>query len=317
MLHGIHALAPSVHLLLLLLQALLELRHRGIVALMGVAERCQLLAQVVVVAACLPFGVAHEAVESVGRHLQGGQQFGVLLGDVVAVEAIEIGELVAARGEQVFPQVVVGDRAARHGGFDQDDPGPGSLQTGALQHFAFRAFYVDFEEVDVPPWRVLLQQGIEGLHGDGDCVDLAAALAVGVCNGGVQRGQAGFGDVVEGHRPGAAGDCDLHIRVAWPIGLELAVPVGHGFDVEPVPALFVEPAGDRIDHGVVGADVHVVAGAHMLQGPPEHDVFKVLRVGNDGHGRAMCRVGGNQLLPSKWGWRRLTTVNRSARSRHS
>lgn len=60
----------------------------------------------------------------------------------------------------------------------------GSLQTGALQNFAFRAFDVDFEEVDVPPWRVLLQQGIEGLHGDGDGAGLAAALAVGLCNGG-------------------------------------------------------------------------------------------------------------------------------------
>ena len=184
-LHGIHALAPGVRLLLLLLQALLELRHRGIVPVAGMAKHCQLLAQVVVVAAGLPFCMAHEVVEGVGRHLQGRQQFGMLLGDVEAVEAIEIGELITAGGEQIFPQVVVGDRAARRGGFDQDDPGPGSLQTGALQDFAFRAFDVDFEEVDVTPWRVLLQQVVEGLHGDGDCVDLAAALAVGFCYGGV------------------------------------------------------------------------------------------------------------------------------------
>ena len=54
--------------------------------------------------------------------------------------------------------------------------------------------------------------------------------------------------------------------------------LGHRLDVDPPPATLKKGLADRINIGILSANVDVKAGPNIAQGSIEHDVLKILRV---------------------------------------
>lgn len=295
----IDALEGVAELTLKGLNALLQLLKFLLPGVVGVGLGEELLAKVVIVAAGLAFGVAGKGVKGVGWGVKSCQQLAVLLGNVKAVEAIEVGEGVLPAEKKVLPVVMVGLGATGGSGFDDDDPGAKQTEAGALQYLGFCAFDVDFEEVDVFACSMPGKQCVQRQYWHGQCIDLATGTLVTLGNSAIEGGEASVWDVVQGERAVLIGYGALDVDIARAVGLEFVKPVGHGFDVDAAPALVVEPPGDGVDGGIVGTDVHVKASAHVPEGAPEHDILEILCVGDKGHGRVMSRDGGSQLLPSK------------------
>ncbi|MNN47640.1 hypothetical protein D3C81_1620690 [compost metagenome] len=83
------------------------------------------------------------------------------------------------------------------------------------------------------------------------------------------------------------------------------------------PVVLIECEAYGVDYRVLGSDINVKAIFNMLQRAPQHDIFKVLRVGNKTHIWVIAMFGSSQATPAKCGLLILTTLNSRARSRHS
>jgi hypothetical protein len=55
-------------------------------------------------------------------------------------------------------------------------------------------------------------------------------------------------------------------------------------DMDAAPAVVIKRPAHRVDQGILGAHVDVPSGRHMLERAPQHDVFEILRIGNERHG---------------------------------
>ena len=71
------------------------------------------------------------------------------------------------------------------------------------------------------------------------------------------------------------------VDVAGPIPLQGSHMTVQGFNIDAVPTLFVKQPGDGVDARVIGTHVNVETSLHLLERTPQHDIFKILRVGND------------------------------------
>ncbi len=83
------------------------------------------------------------------------------------------------------------------------------------------------------------------------------------------------------------------------------------------PAVLVKCETNRVDYWVLGTDIDIEAIFDVLERTPEHDIFKILCVGNETHVRVIAMFGSSQATPAKCGLLILTTLNSRARSRHS
>lgn len=240
-----------------------------------------------------------EVVEGAGWNLERWFEVEMFLGEEPGVEAVEHDGLVTGVGDQVFPGVV-----AQPWGFDQDDPWAKAAEVHAAQDGFFVAFDVDLEEVDGPVGGVLFADRGEGAGLDREIVHVHAEGFALLGNDGVGGGQAGVRDAVEGYGAGLVAGDALHGGVARALLAERVVVILHRFDVDAVPAMIVERFGDRIVVRVVGADVDVETVFELLERAPQADVFEVLCIGDERHGRflsvgfycsGMCRRGGEAL----------------------
>lgn len=92
-------------------------------------------------------------------------------------------------------------------------------------------------------------------------------------------------NAVEGHCAGLVAGDALHGGVARALLTERVVSSLHRFDVDALPAVIVEGFGDRVVARVIGADIDVEAMFELFEHTPQADVFKVLCVRDEGHGR--------------------------------
>jgi len=104
-------------------------------------------------------------------------------------------------------------------------------------------------------------------------------------DGGVGGGEACAGNAIEGHFAGLVAGDALHCGVARALLAERVVVVLHRLDVNAVPTVIVEGSGDRVVAGVVGTDVDVETVFELFKRAPQTDVFKILRIRNERHGR--------------------------------
>ena len=221
--------------------------------------------------------------------------------------------MVAGIGDQVFPGVI-----AQPWGFDEDDPGAEAVEVHAAQDSFFVAFDVDLEEVDWAVGGVLFAErgecaGLDrkALHGHAEVFALLG-------NDGVGGGQAGVRDAVEGYGAGLVAGDALHGGVARALLAERVVIILHRFDVDSVPSMIVERFGDRVVVRVVGADVDVESVFELLERAPQADVFEVLCIGDERHGRflsvdfycsGVCWRGGEALYSKAGGGPQLFALD--------
>src|SRR5690348_15322936 len=134
----------------------------------------------------------------------------------------------------------------------------------------------------------------------------------------IAGGQAGISDLVEADAAVMIRSRDTQVDVARAILQQLAMPVLHGIQIDTTPAAIVERLGDRILNRILRPDIDIEPAFDMTQRAQQHDVFAVLRVGDELHGAQLTSIaGGTQALPMNWGRLALATVKIRARSRHS
>lgn len=254
-----------------------------------------------------------EVVEGAGWNLEGRFEVEVLFGEEPGVEAFEHDGLVTGGGDQVFPGMV-----APPWGFDQDDPWTEAVEIHAAQDGFFVAFDVDLEEVDGPLGGVLFADRGEGAGLDGEALHVHAEVFALLGNDGVGGGQAGVWNAIEGYGARLVAGDALHGGVARALLAERVVVILHRFDVDALPAMVVEGLGDRVVARVVGADVDVETVFELLERAPQADVFEVLCIGDERHGRflsvgfycsGMCRRGGEALYGKAGGCPQLFALH--------
>ena len=221
-----------------------------------------------------------EVVEGAGWNLERRFEVEVFVGEELGVEAVEHDGLIAGVGDQVFPGVI-----AQPWGFDQDDPWAEAAEVHAAQDGFFVAFDVDLEKVDRPVGGVLFADRGEGAGFDRETVDVHAEVFALLGNDGVGGGQAGVRDAVEGYGAGLVAGDALHGGVARALLAERVVVILHRFDVDALPAVVVESFGDRVVARIIGADVDVETVFELLERAPQADIFEVLCIGYERHGR--------------------------------
>lgn len=221
-----------------------------------------------------------EVVEGAGWNLEDRFEVEVFVGEEPGVEAVEHDGLIAGVGDQVLPGVI-----APPWGFDQDDPRTEAVEIHAAQDGFFMAFDVNLEEVNGPVGGVLFADRGKGAGLDGEALHVHAEVFALLGNDGVGRGQAGAWNAVEGYGARLVAGDALHGGVARALLAERVVVIVHRFDVDAVPAMVVESFGDRIVARVVGADVDVETVFELLERAPQADVFEVLCIGDERHGR--------------------------------
>lgn len=86
----------------------------------------------------------YPVVENVGRTFKARCEFGLFLGNVESVYAVEIDEPVTPAGQKRVPFVMIVDLRLGHGGLDQDDPGADRLQGQSAQDLVSFAGGVDW-----------------------------------------------------------------------------------------------------------------------------------------------------------------------------
>ena len=223
-----------------------------------------------------------EVVQVARRDVEGGFEGQVLFGEVVGVDAVEQDGLVAGAGDEGFPGLVAFPR-----GFDEDDPRPPLSEVHAAQDGFFVAFDVDFQEVDRAISGVLFADGGQGAGCDGLAAHVQPGVFVLLGQGRVEGREAGAGDAVEGQVIGAFTGHALQVDVVGALLAEGIVVIWHGFDVDAGPAVVVEGFGDGVVGGVVGPDVDIEAVFDIFEGAPQADVFEILCVRNERHGRIL------------------------------
>lgn len=222
-------------------------------------------------------GVELEFVEVARRDVEGALEVQVFFGQVEGVDAVEYHRVVAGAGDQGFPGLVAVPRS-----LDQQDPRPPAVEVHAAQHGFFVAFDVDLEEVDGAV-DVGFTDIAQGARADDLGLHRHAGVLVLLGDGGVEGGQAGVGDAVEGQGLGVVAGCALQVAVPGALLAQGVVIAWHRFDVDPAPATVVEGAGHGVGGGVVGADVDVEAFFDMLERAPQADVFEILCIRNERH----------------------------------
>ena len=78
---------------------------------------------------------------------------------------------------------------------------------------------------------------------------------------------------------------DRQIDVTGSTGFQRLVMDGIGLDIDAVPTPLAEQFGNGVLVGRTGADVDVETALDMTEGAPQHYIFEVLGVGNNGLGR--------------------------------
>lgn len=254
-----------------------------------------------------------EVVEGAGWDLERRFEVEVFVGEEPGVEAVEHDGLIAGVGDQVFPGVI-----AQPWGFDQDDPRTEAAEVHAAQDGFFVAFDVDLEKVDGPVGGVLCADRSEGAGFDRKAVDVHAEVFALLGNDGVGGGQAGVRDAVEGYGAGLVAGDALKRDVTRALLAEGVVVILHRFDVDALPSMVVEGFGNRVVERVVGADVDEEAVFDLLERAPQADVFKVLCIGDERHGRflsvdfycsGVCRRGGEALYSKAGGCSQLFALD--------
>jgi hypothetical protein len=221
-----------------------------------------------------------EVAEVARWDVECGFEAQVFVGEEPGVEAVEQDRLIAGIGDQVLPSVV-----ALPWGFDDDDPWAEAAEVHSAQDGFFVAFDVDLQKMDWPIGSILFANRSQGAGFDGEAAHVHAEVFALLGDGRVGSGKAGAGNAVEGHFAGLVAGDTLHGGVAWALLAERVVVILHRFDVNAAPAVIVEGFGDRVVGRIVGADVDVKTVFKLLECAPQADVFKVLRVRNERHGR--------------------------------
>ena len=232
-----------------------------------------------------------EFVEVAGGQFEGALEVQVFFGQVEGVEAVEQHRVVAGVEQQLFPGLVAGP-----GGFDEDDPGAPLAEVHAAQHGFFVAFDVDLEEVD-RAFDVFFADRGQGAGVDGVAAHVHAGVAVLLGDAGFHGRQAGVGDGVEGQGLGVVAGHALQVDVFGPLLAQGVVVDLHRLDVDAGPAALIKRLGDRVHGGLIGTDVDVEAVLEVLQGAPQANVFEVLCIRNERHGRFLSVGYGDPWHP--------------------
>ena len=221
-----------------------------------------------------------EVVEVARRDVESRFQLHVFVGEEPGVEAVEQDRLISGVSHQRFPGVV-----ALPWCFDDDDPGAETGEVHATQDAFFVAFDIYFQKMDWPIRGVLFadRRQCTGLYGEATHVHALVFVLPGDRR--IGCGQAGIGDGVERHFAGLVAGDALHGGIAGALLAEGVVVVLHRLDVHALPAVVIEGFGDRVVMWVVGTDIDIEALLDLLEGTPQADVFKILRIRNERHGR--------------------------------
>ena len=165
---------------------------------------------------------------------------------------------------------------------DHDDPGAIVPEIRSAQHALLGALDVDLEEMDdrwgETPADLGKRRGLQ---------DAALRFLASRCGGGGhvsdQGRQVGVFTEVEQLLRHVIADRLRQVHVPLPRFAQTPMVLHGRLDVHAVPATFVERAGHRHDRRVGGTHVDVEATRDIAEGPHQHDVFAVLRVGDHGH----------------------------------
>src|SRR3954466_2633857 len=82
------------------------------------------------------------------------------------------------------------------------------------------------------------------------------------------------------------------VDISLSIFTQLSEYLGLRLDVDTSPAKLVERLGYGIEHRITGANINIESVHNAHQGAMQHDVFKVLRVGNERHEPGVSTVNG-------------------------
>ena len=242
----------------------------------------------------------------------------MLGGDIESVETIGIDALIAGLQQDRLPGGMGFNLRHRQSGLDDDDPGPVGGPGVAAQNRVLKPLDIDLEKVhglacrDMTPPDVRQRRDLDRLT-----IQAPALLPVLFGNGIVQGGQPRTAEKIHRQRRVPITDRQTQIDVPGATFAQLPVEFRIRFDVDAPPTALIESPGHGIHIGRPGADIDVKAPAQRPEGAPEHDIFKILRVGHKTHDRLILISGSIQAQPAKGGLWRLTTLNTSARSRHS
>gem|GEM_PF-2229675 len=186
----------------------------------------------------------------------------------------------------------------------------------ARQYFFLQPLDVDFQPMNILG-ACLLKQGIKRQNWHQSLPALESARLVLVRNFSIRRGKTRVLELEERQSLALVADCQLEhglVRARCP--QQGRVLLGR-LDMHATPAVLIKCEADRVNYRVLGTDINIKTIFDMLQRTPEHDIFKILCVGNETHIRVIAMFGSSQATPAKCGLLILTTLNSKARSRHS
>ncbi len=236
-----------------------------------------------------PIGVRQqEIVEYVGRNCEKGCAPRIFVANVVAVESIKTAEAISFCQEIGFPVERGGRDAVGFRRFDHQNARSHTHERVGHQDRRLRTLDVDLEEVDGPLVEMALEQIGQAQGVDRDhrpCNTPARRMLMrDILDGGRETVQE-----VEMQGPRLTTYGDGQVEIVGTLGSQQILKSRVGLDIDPGPALTVEPLRDVVDDGVEGADIDVETARDVGQGTAQQHVLEVLRVADHRRQNAALR----------------------------
>ena len=228
----------------------------------------------------LDVGRLHKLVKKVGRVLEVGPQLDVFARKVKTVEAISVGQCVIALQQPWLPHFMHLLGTVWTGRLHHHNPRPEAPEVHALQNGSLKPLHIHLQKMNLT--RGMRQTNrTQGGHRGAYITALVPLADVLVNDLAICCCPAAHLALPDVDLANAGAHRRAQVDVAGPIPLQGSHMTIQGLNIDAVPTLFVKQPGDGVDARVIGAHVNVETSLHMLERAPKHDIFKILRVGND------------------------------------